>query len=90
MPKVYNKRDPKTPKDAIYVGRPSRYQSPFIVSPLLSRKKAELEYRAWLRRNSRMMDLTRRELAGRDLVSWESEQDYHVPILFEMVNAKKA
>lgn len=31
MPKVWNKRDPKTPKDAIYVGRPSKWGNPFIV-----------------------------------------------------------
>lgn len=91
-PRVWNKRDPKTPKDAIYVGRPSRYASPFIVSKTCSKKQAEERYRKWLSTNSRMLSIARRDLGGHDLVSWQGEQDYFVPILFEMINkdAKKA
>lgn len=31
MPKVWNKRDPNVPKDAVYVGRPTKWGNPFIV-----------------------------------------------------------
>ena len=29
MPKVWNKRDPNCPKDAVYVGRPTKWGNPY-------------------------------------------------------------
>lgn len=31
MPKVWNKRDPNVPKDAVYVGRPTKWGNPFKI-----------------------------------------------------------
>jgi hypothetical protein len=31
MPKVWNKRDPNCPKDAVYVGRPSKWGNPYKI-----------------------------------------------------------
>lgn len=31
MPKVWNRRDPNIPPDAIYVGRPTKWGNPFVI-----------------------------------------------------------
>jgi hypothetical protein len=44
--KVWNKRDPNCPKDAVYVGRPSKWGNPFKVSdPLLPHGLSKSEKR---------------------------------------------
>lgn len=48
MPKVYNQRDKKIPKDAVYVGRPTMWGNPFIVGEHGTREEVVALYRACL------------------------------------------
>lgn len=48
MPKVWNKSDPNCPKDAIYVGRPSKWGNPYKIGKDGARELVISYYRTWL------------------------------------------
>ena len=48
MPKVWNKRDPKTPKEAVYVGRPTKWGNPYVIGKDGTRAEVIEKYRAFL------------------------------------------
>lgn len=73
MPKVWNKRDPKTPKDAVYVGRPTKWGNPFVIGKDGDREEVIRKYRAYvdnLRYTSDLFIHDLNELRGKDLVCW--------------------
>ena len=90
--KVWNKRDPLVPKDAVYIGRPSKWGNPFshMDSTLAqfkvsSRDEAVEAYRNWLVNDSGLLgDLG--ELRGKDLVCWCAPAKCHGDILMELAN----
>jgi hypothetical protein len=92
MAKVWNKRDPKCPKDAIYVGRPSKWGNPFKIGKdahgrYWDREQVIELYRHWLLTNEQdglLLDLP--ELRGRDLVCWCAPLPCHADVLLELAN----
>lgn len=46
MPKVWNKRDPNVPKDAVYVGRPTKWGNPFKIGLHGNREKVVKLFRS--------------------------------------------
>lgn len=58
MPRVWNKRDPNCPKNAVYIGRPSKWGNPFKVGAAhlydsrltIKRGEAVLMYHQWVYR----------------------------------------
>lgn len=70
-PKVWNKRDPKTPKDAVYVGRPSKWGNPFVIGQDGTRDQVIQMYQDYLMEPSHdLYDDVIAELRGKDLVCW--------------------
>jgi hypothetical protein len=93
MPKVYNKRDPSCPKDAVYVGRPSKWGNPFKIGQVsvihvgekLNREQVIELYRQYLDHNLKLIaDL--HELRGKDLVCWCTPLPCHADVLLELAN----
>lgn len=83
MPKVWNKRDKNCPKDAIYVGRPSKWGNPYKISIDGTREEVIELYKKWLS-NQRYLNLE--ELKGKDLVCWCKPLPCHADILLELAN----
>lgn len=91
-PRVYNKRG-KFPKDAVYVGRPSKWGNPFSHTPgtlaertVHSRGDAVRMYGEWLHKNHLLMAQAQQELAGKDLVCWCAPLSCHADILLQVAN----
>ena len=85
-PRVWNKRDPKTPKDAIYVGRPSKFGNPFIIGKHGNRADCIQMFRDMVERNPRFKSSIQGELKGHDLICWCDPQDCHATVLLEIAN----
>jgi hypothetical protein len=96
MPRVYNKRDPDVPADAVYVGRPTKWGNPFThldghtmaFYHVETRKEAVEMYEKHItvgvgRRLLKDLD----ELRGKDLVCWCAPKACHADVLLELANA---
>jgi hypothetical protein len=93
MPKVWNKRDPNCPKDAVYVGRPSKWGNPYKIGQLydgirLNRQHCINLYESWLLESvpTPIKDKMLAELKGKDLVCWCSPEPCHADVLLELAN----
>jgi hypothetical protein len=98
MPKVWNKRDKNCPKDAVYVGRPSKWGNPWKIgekSPRgvehrIDRAEAIRLYCDWLNGSLDMSWLRTPpdplELRGKDLVCWCAPLPCHADVLLELAN----
>lgn len=77
MPKIWNRRDPACPADAVYVGRPTKFGNPFShdsrlkerrdVRPVATREEAVMLYREQV---APRLAHDARQLRGKDLVCW--------------------
>lgn len=83
MPKVWNKRDPNCPKDAVYVGRPTKWGNPFQIGRDGTREEVIAKYREWLLTHRALPFKT---LKGKDLVCWCAPLPCHADILLELAN----
>lgn len=86
MPKLFNKRRDKIPKDAIYIGRPSKWGNPFILHSEYQREEILIKYLAWIDSNPKFKAEIIRELKGRDLVCWCSPKLCHGDVLIRIAN----
>ena len=93
MPKVWNKRDSNIPKDAIYVGRPTKWGNPFVIDLDGTREEVIDKYRNWLATKA-LTDFAvygnvtiKTELRGKDLVCWCAPEACHADVLLEIANA---
>lgn len=86
----------RMPEGAIFVGRPSRYGNPFIISEHQTREQVVDNFRQALHDGRLQISVARvrRELAGRDLACWCRLTDKHgdpVPchadVLLEVANS---
>lgn len=89
MPEIFNMRHGDVPTDARYVGRPSEFGNPYVVSQALTREKAVAQYRAWVYapEQAGLRAHIRRELRGKDLVCWCAPSRCHAEVLIEIANA---
>ena len=93
-PRVWNKRDPNTPRDGVYVGRPTKWGNPFIVRRDGDRDYVISCYRAWLEGRWHRVDgrkppktsEIKSELKGRDLVCWCAPAPCHADVLLTVAN----
>lgn len=88
-PRVWNKRDPNVPADAVYVGRPTKWGNPFPIGRDRTRVQAINQFREWVMRPEqtalRVTAIT--ELRGKDLVCWCVPDDCHAWVWIEIANA---
>lgn len=95
MPRVLNKRTRNIPKDAVYVGRPSKWGNPYRIGDFYAGKRLTRQdcvdlHRADLLReikeNPAKLDEIRRELRGKDLACWCYPEPCHAEVLLELAN----
>ena len=94
MPRVWNNRDPATPTDAIYVGRPTKWGNPFRIGRDGDRDEVlRLHRRLVMARSDPTMlkfrDEVKRELQRKDLVCWCAPLACHADVLLEIANAEE-
>ena len=74
MPKAWNKRDPQTPKDALYVGRPTIWGNPWSHLPstqaMFKVATRELAVESYWPYAETMSEDIIKHLKGKDLVCW--------------------
>ncbi len=92
MPRVLNKRHRNIPKDAVYVGRPSKWGNPFVVAgslPYLVKMERHRivvdQYRAWIQTQPQLLACLP-ELKGKDLICWCFPLPCHADVLLELAN----
>lgn len=85
MPKVYNKRDKDYPKDAVYVGRPSKWGNPYIIGKDGTREECINKYRMDFLEDHDKEQIIH-ELKGKDLVCWCAPEACHADVLLEIAN----
>lgn len=90
MPRVWNKRDPNVPADAVYVGRPTIWGNKWSHMDdtkaeyrVATREEAVSVYRAYA---ATFVDDIKRELRGRDLICWCAPAICHADVLLEIAN----
>lgn len=93
--RVWNKRDPNCPKEAIYVGRPTKFGNPYthLKGKTLARFQvpsaahAVEAFKTWLLSQPELIKAAKAELRGKDLVCWCKPGPCHADILMEVANA---
>jgi len=86
MPRVWNKQDPNCPKDAVYVGRPSKWGNPFKIGRDGTREEVINKYKYWIELLTKHGDRDISELKDKDLVCWCAPKPCHADILLELAN----
>ncbi len=86
MPKVLNKYKDIIPKDAVYVGRPTKYGNPFSLHNFNTREECVEAYRKWLVTETELIKDIKLNLKGKDLVCFCAPKLCHANILLEIAN----
>lgn len=86
MAKILNKRVHGVPKDAIYVGRPSKFGNPYEIGKDGSREEVIQKYEAWLLTADNGLSIADLlQLKGKDLVCWCAPKACHAQILMKYI-----
>jgi len=87
VPTLYNKRrDVLIPRNAVYIGRPSKWGNPFTIGKDGTREQVVDKYFTYLNGNQDLMEMVKKELCGRDLVCWCTPMPCHGDVLLEIAN----
>jgi hypothetical protein len=73
-------------RDAVYVGRPSKWGNPYVVGADGTREEVIERYRAYLLENPELRAALS-ELRGRNLVCWCAPLPCHADVLLELANS---
>jgi hypothetical protein len=89
MPKVWNKRDPETPHDAVYIGRGSIYGNPFQITGYRNRDNVCDLYEEMVEGNPKLKADFIRDLCGKHLVCFCAPLRCHGDYLLRIANPLK-
>lgn len=89
IPRTHNKRAKTAPKNAVYIGRPSKWGNPFEIGKDGDRNTVIEKYRRYLEHHPELLEAARRELHGKDLVCWCAPAACHGDVLIEVANANQ-
>jgi hypothetical protein len=87
-PRVLNKHIDGQPKDAIYVGRPTKFGNPFEIGKDGTREQVVEKYEIWLKKQPVLLAQIKKQLRGVDLVCFCSPKICHADILLKIANEK--
>lgn len=88
----YNRHKHNAPRDAVYVGRPTKWGNPYShlvgagLIHVASRGEAIRRYEEWLRSKPALLAAAKRELRGKDLVCWCAPLACHADVLIRVAN----
>ena len=82
--KVWNKRDPNTPRNVVYIGRPSKWGNPFVIGKDGDRASVILKYENYLLNSPELLKQLG-ELRGKDLVCFCAPNACHGDVLIKIV-----
>lgn len=85
-PRVWNKRDPRTPEDAVYVGRPSVWGNPWSIGKDGTREQVVQKYRDMVL-STGWSGSIKQDLRGKHLVCWCAPLACHADVLLEIANS---
>lgn len=68
--RIWNKRDPNIPADAIYVGRPTMWGNPYVVGRDGTRAEVVAKHARMVESSPSLKAAAKRVLRGHDLVCW--------------------
>lgn len=83
--KVLNKRKDVIPREAIYVGRPSKWGNPFIVGVHGKQGECVNLFKKWIVTQDDLMN-SLNELKSKDLVCWCAPKVCHADVLMKLAN----
>lgn len=86
MTRVLNKYRDGIPREAVYIGRPSKWGNLFVIGSDGDRDEVIAKYRQWLLTQPEMVEAAKRELAGKDLVCFCAPKSCHGDVLLEVSN----
>jgi hypothetical protein len=86
MPKVLNQRKSGVPRDAVYIGRPSKWGNPFAIGRDGTREEVILKYENYVCQAMLVGQL--HELEGKDLVCWCAPLACHGDVLLRLANGQ--
>jgi len=78
--------DFKTHNCDIYIGRPSKWGSPYMVGPNGNREEVLILYEGWLMSRPDVIAEARRELRGKVLGCWCAPRTCHGDVLTRIAN----
>lgn len=87
MARVLNSRHGRPPRDAIYIGRPSKWGNPFVIGRDGTRDDVVRKYQEWLLAQPNLVSAARQELRGRDLLCFCAPLACHGDVLLELAKA---
>ncbi len=85
--KVLNKHKYEVSKNAVYIGRPTKWSNPFVMGYHGTRREVIAKYRAWLQTHPDLIAAAKQELAGKDLVCFCAPLPCHGDVLLEIANS---
>lgn len=74
------------PKDAVYIGRPSKFGNPFVIGIDGTRREVIAKYKDWIYDNPELLQQIKDELKGKHLSCWCKPKECHGDILLEIAN----
>lgn len=78
----------KMPQNTVYVGRPSCWGNPYVVTPGLTAVEAVKRYRDDVTKRAGTLARIRDNLRGKNLACWCGlDQPCHADVLLELANA---
>jgi len=89
MAKVWKKGDPHCPKDAVYIGRGSKFGNPFPMRNHTQQERDRVcdKYINTNKHRSEFIAMVKRELRGKDLVCFCAPLRCHGDWLLEVANS---
>lgn len=84
MPRVWNRNEPRIPRNAVYIGRPGKWGNPYEIGTHGTRKEVIEKYRMYLYTSGLINDI--HELSNHDLVCWCKPKACHGDVLIELAN----
>lgn len=85
-PGLYNKRIHDTPKNAVYIGRPSKWGNPFVIGEHGTRAEVIQKYEDYLLGSPELMSCIVQELRGKHLVCYCAPHACHGQVLMKHAN----
>lgn len=87
-PKVLNKHKSGIPKDAVYIGRPSKWGNPFEIGKDGDREEVCKKYAEWILTQPELIEQAKAELKGKDLVCYCAPHACHGDTLIKLANGE--